>query len=636
MSYRSRRKSAISKIKGSETSQTTGRRIIHQSSETSSINDSAIFTDHHLSAAGDTSTDVLLKKGYNRLRLTYASPPDADATLRLLWSCEQFEPELLPATALYHDGTDPELLAARRTASWTRSFRRASLRKMSHAARRSDRRLDARAGRRCAVVGRRGSRLRPAWIQSWLLAPESLCDAATMPRVLHDRPGLTSRQQAADIAAYLATLGEPAASTAPTPGDERLAEGEALYEDLGCIQCHRFTPPAEADPFGRTSLLFVGDKFQPGALQAYLARPHADYAWSRMPDFHLSASEVAALAEFVGNSTTGKIAETEGPDSDPARGRKLFQGSGCGQCHRLDAAVAAGPPNRTSVWQSDAVRGCLTDEPAAKGQAPDFRLSDEDRQSLRVFLRLGPANLLSDAPAEVSERLMTQLRCAACHSRDGRSSRTAEVLELDGTRGLPPEQLPSLTWAGEKLHAGWTERLLAGTLDYRSRPWLKTRMPAFPACGPWIARGLAAEHGVRSGDNHPADDPQMIEAGRLLTLRGAGFDCRQCHSLTNVTKKQENNAQGISFLHTAERLRYDYYRRWMLDPLRIDPQSKMLRFSADRRHTAAPSILDGDARRQFDALWQYIQTVPGSAAAESASTRTGVGDPGVKSQPGPN
>ena len=130
----------------------------------------------------------------------------------------------------------------------------------------------------------------------------------------------------------------------------------------------------------------------------------------------------------------------------------------------------------------------------------------------------------------------------------------AEVLDVDGTQGLPPEQLPPLTWTGEKLQSDWTERLLAGTLSYRSRPWLKARMPAFAAWAPSIARGLAAEHGVSSGDGRPADDPAMIEAGRLLSLRGRGLDCRQCHSLTNVTEKQENNAQGISFLHTAAQI----------------------------------------------------------------------------------
>ena len=107
----------------------------------------------------------------------------------------------------------------------------------------------------------------------------------------------------------------------------------------------------------------------------------------------------------------------------PGRGRDLFHASGCSQCHRVDAAISPGPPNRTSVWQSGTARGCLADEPAAGGQAPDFRLSDEDRKSLQAFLRLGVANVLHDTPAEASERLIAQLRCAACHSRDGRSSR---------------------------------------------------------------------------------------------------------------------------------------------------------------------------------------------------------------------
>jgi type 1 glutamine amidotransferase/mono/diheme cytochrome c family protein/glucose/arabinose dehydrogenase len=602
------------------------------------VNDSAIFTDQRLSAAGNTSADVFLPKGYNRLRLSYASPQEGDAMLRLLWGCEQFEPELVPSTALYHDGADPDLLAAgqqRAGRDLFASHRCANCHALpSKTTPDSMPELASDAPRLSDV----GSRLRPAWIAAWLLNPASVCDGATMPRVLHERLGLTSRQQAADIAAYLATLGKPAAGSAPgsspVTSDERLAQGESLYDDLGCVQCHRFTPPAENDEFGRTSLYFAADKFQPGALQAYLAHPHADYAWSRMPDFHLSESEVDALAEVIRGKSTGKIAEAESPIPDADRGRELLRSNGCSQCHRLDAAVPPDPPKRASVWQSDAARGCLAADPTARGQAPDFGLNDDDRKSLRAFLQLGAANLLHDAPAEVSERLMSQLRCAACHSRDGRSNRWAQILDVDGTQGLPPEPLPALTWTGEKLHSLWTERQLAGTLPYRSRNWLKARMPAFPAQAAWIARGLAAEHGVFSGDRPPADDPKLIETGRLLTLKGAGLDCRQCHGLENGTQRQETNAQGISFLHTAERLRYDYYRRWMLDPLRIDPQSKMLRITADRRHTAATSILDGDARRQFDALWQYIHCLPTPAAADSTSTPAVGGEPGSDPPPG--
>ena len=220
------------------------------------INDATIFADQKLSATGDTSADVLLAKGHNRLQLTYASPPAGDATLRLLWSGAQFEPELLPATALSHDGADPELLRRSPTARWPRPFCRASLRKLSRPARQSDRRFDARACGRCAArlsasaagCARPGSR-------PGCSIPQSLCDDATMPRVLHDRPGLTSRQQAADIAAYLQSLEKPAAGTqAASPTTRRSRKVKSLYEDLGCIQCHRFTSPSDVDPFARTSL----------------------------------------------------------------------------------------------------------------------------------------------------------------------------------------------------------------------------------------------------------------------------------------------------------------------------------------------------------------------------------------------
>jgi hypothetical protein len=35
----------------------------------------------------------------------------------------------------------------------------------------------------------------------------------------------------------------------------------------------------------------------------------------------------------------------------------------------------------------------------------------------------------------------------------------------------------------------------------------------------------------------------------------------------------------------------------------------MPKLSADGKTTNATAILDGDARQQFEAIWQYIQTV---------------------------
>ncbi len=84
-----------------------------------------------------------------------------------------------------------------------------------------------------------------------------------------------------------------------------------------------------------------------------------------------------------------------------------------------------------------------------------------------------------------------------------------------------------------------------------SRGWLKARMPAFPAHAALITRGLAAEHGISSDDPGPADDPAMIEAGRLLTLK-ARLDCRQCHSLDSVTATQEIAPKGSALVYRRE------------------------------------------------------------------------------------
>jgi hypothetical protein len=71
-------------------------------------------------------------------------------------------------------------------------------------------------------------------------------------------------------------------------------------------------------------------------------------------------------------------------------------------------------------------------------------------------------------------------------------------------------------------------------------------------------------------------------------------------------------ALGINFAHVPDRLRYDFYRRFVLDPPRYDMNTRMPKLSADGRTTSVQHIHQGDARRQFDAIWKYLQTIKGS------------------------
>jgi hypothetical protein len=52
-------------------------------------------------------------------------------------------------------------------------------------------------------------------------------------------------------------------------------------------------------------------------------------------------------------------------------------------------------------------------------------------------------------------------------------------------------------------------------------------------------------------------------------------------------------------------LTHDYYLRWMRKPMRFQPGTKMPQFSEDGK-TTLKEILEGDADRQFEAIWNYL------------------------------
>jgi hypothetical protein len=181
------------------------------------------------------------------------------------------------------------------------------------------------------------------------------------------------------------------------------------------------------------------------------------------------------------------------------------------------------------------------------------------------------------------------------------------MLSEEGELGLIPEQVPSLTWTGEKLQPVWVEQLIGGKLNYRPRPWLKARMPAFPRYAAQIAHGFAAQHAV---DSESSRDPVAIkpETQRLAEalLEKSGLDCRQCHAPASEILDLKNEAQGIGLAYMSQRLRREYYDRWMPNPLRIDPSTKMPQFSSDGMTTAARHLAGGDAKQQFEAIWEYL------------------------------
>ena len=66
-------------------------------------------------------------------------------------------------------------------------------------------------------------------------------------------------------------------------------------------------------------------------------------------------------------------------------------------------------------------------------------------------------------------------------------------------------------------------------------------------------------------------------------------------------------SNGNNLACTAARLQKSYYHRWVRNPQRIDPATKMPVYFDAEGKSPLTDYYDGDADRQIDAIWQYIR-----------------------------
>jgi mono/diheme cytochrome c family protein len=558
------------------------------------INEKQILT---LPADKDKSVEVELAKNYNRIEITCTSPEKGDTTVRLYWSGEKFGFEPVPPDVLSSRNDEADLVE-KTTLREGRELVASRHCANCHAIAPKDTAKMPELGNTAPKLDDAGQRFNADWLAAWILNPREMRPDSAMPAVLS---GPDAAKHAADIAAYLMTLKSDAALK-PINAAGKAGEGEALFKKLGCVTCHRLDDPTAKDDLERLSLKHVGAKFAPNALQHFLTAPHKRYAWTRMPDFMLSDAEVGQLDTYLRNQPKTELAKST--PGDPTRGAKLFGEVGCARCHdtQSNQKQAAFPFVAIKSFN----KGCLAEKD--HGKAPYFALKESQRNALAAFLKTDGASLTRETPAEFSLRQVKALQCASCHRRDGESTRWHTVLEDDGK---VPENLPSLTWIGEKLHVAWAKKMLAGEYDHRARPWLKARMPAFPARAEMLAVGLSHEHGFAiDEDERPKPDAKLAAIGEKLIPQQGGFHCNNCHGIGKIPAKEPFEAPGINLLDAAVRLRYHYYQRWMTTPDRVDVTMRMPIFAADGKTTQIREVFDGDARKQYDALWHYIQTLP--------------------------
>jgi hypothetical protein len=121
-------------------------------------------------------------------------------------------------------------------------------------------------------------------------------------------------------------------------------------------------------------------------------------------------------------------------------------------------------------------------------------------------------------------------------------------------------------------------------------------------------KGIAGEISMPA-KNYQAKPPQDVELARLgrrLLGRDGGFGCTSCHDVGSTEARGAFEVPGVNFIDSRERLRKDFIHRWMMNPVRVSPETRMPQFALEGGRSPFADVLDGDARRQFEAIWQLL------------------------------
>ena len=318
-----------------------------------------------------------------------------------------------------------------------------------------------------------------------------------------------SPQQSADLAAHLAALKAAGAFKARKANEVSIGKGGELFGTMGCVFCH---------PSG--SLGAMGSKYSLAAMTAQLLETHR-------PSMLLDEEDATAIAAYLTRSTDAAF-EGQAPAGDAANGAALLASLHCAGCHQ------PGPPKRPlrnvdcSVVQS--------------------RWTGAQQESVRAFLRTPQA--VSVAPVFTASQELERHQCTACHK--------------------PGTDAPELDGVGEKLKTSWIGQVLWG--KKRIRQGRELRMPHYTEAEMRpLAIALATREGLALGDGAtpPAFTPVVRETGSGLlgtNIKKQGMACIGCH---DWGANKALGEEGPQLQNAAERLRFDWYERWMRNPARI-------------------------------------------------------------------
>jgi glucose/arabinose dehydrogenase len=557
--------------------------------------------------------------GLYRLRVQYRSLADRPARLQLGWEGRTFAREPLPAWQLQH-------LAA----ELPRAARQDALAEKGRIL----------AGRLGCARCHRGAfpgvsepppgpsladatrRIKRDWLLDWLADPAKMRPDAHMPALFPpDRTGFVERWLVGEH--LLGPAADEKSSTPSKSGDHRL--GRRAFVSLGCAACH-FLPDMDrkSQPdFDRTHLTNLSERLLSGDLAAFLGNPYSRYPDGRMPRLPVPPDTARDLAAYL--LMWSKPARSDGETAKPptadeisavarrlsmrgasAAGAALVREKRCAQCH---SGLGADIPADIAIQSTENERGCLS-----KRSFPRFNLDAAARKALGAYLAVAGREQ-HPSPFADRQRLLDHLGCVRCHQRD--SDRPSPLEAIGSTLGgawlqfVPFQRTPRLTYPHQKYTRS---HLLAAVRDGVTglRPdRYSYRMPAFGNDAGAAVQALAEADGeLLAGPKeteHTVADPTLASLAGPRLAGFQGYACVSCHVWNGqMLSEPDPGAIGTDLTRVAGRIRRDWFDRYLEGPARAHPGTPMPAIFIRGQPATLDSVLNGDPRKQKDALWSYL------------------------------
>jgi mono/diheme cytochrome c family protein len=462
-----------------------------------------------------------------------------------------------------------------------------------------------------------GSKVNPGWLYAWIRDPKSYWHDTKMPNLR------LTEKEAADITAYLMSLKSEGFAERPGPVNDLKARDAVV---LDYLKNQYSVSESEAklaamDDHARTA--YLGEKT--------IARQGC-FGCHNVPGFEKATPIGTELTE---------------------EGSKLIE--------RLDFGFEEGKiPHTLPGWlHRKLMEPRIFDAGKSKRheellKMPKFHFEEKEADAIvtaimsmtKEVVPLVAQRQLSaeDKLVERGRRLVRNFNCQGCHQVGDKGGAFKAIvtdrLETSGGETLqavalsPPMLYNDKSKIGEgaRVQTPWLHGFLQDPSNH-IRPWLEVRMPTFGFTEDQtnaITEYFATLDKVSYPyETKPAvSDPALVATGKQLFEK---WQCVKCHVVSGKLPNQEPANMAPDLANVPSRLRADWIARWLTEPTKIQPGTRMpTNFPTDPSENAFPEILGGDQKKQIEAVRSYLLTlgrVGKSASIAAPAVRTAEASP---------